>query len=176
MLNLFQKYRRLGATSARIQREDFCQYFFSIPEHAWMSEDANTFGVFKACFERLPSALLATLLRQPLLFIPSQVFKSEGAARFQMNNTVVIFPEFQKLFKRGAVEAVAFVAHELALVLYELENPVDKDPLMAEVEADKFVCDMGLADELEQLLLSMDESTEKRLRLTYLTFKSLGIN
>jgi hypothetical protein len=40
---------------------------------------------------------------------------------------------------------------------------------MAEVGADKFVCDIGLADELEDLLLMLDETIEKRLRLTYLT-------
>ena len=41
--------------------------------------------------------------------------------------------------------------------------------MMAEVEADKFVCDIGLCDELEDLLLMLDETIEKRLRLTYLT-------
>lgn len=176
MLNLFQKYRRLGTSTQRVQRDDFCQYFFAIPEHAWMNECAQTYGVFRACFERLPSALLVTLMRQPLLFVQSQNFTQQTAARYQLHNTVVIFPEYQRLLKRGASEAVAFIAHELALVLYEIDAASEKDPLMAEVEADKFVCDLGLADELESLLLAMDESTEKRLRLTYLTFKAFGVS
>ncbi len=63
---------------------------------------------------------------------------------------------------------MAYLAHELAFLLYELEES-KTDPLMAEVGADKFVCDIGLADELEDLLLMLDETIEKRLRLTYLT-------
>ena len=50
------------------------------------------------------------------------------------------------------------------------------DPMMAEIEADKFVCDLGLADQLEQFLLALDESPEKRLILTQLSLKALGIN
>jgi hypothetical protein len=47
---------------------------------------------------------------------------------------------------------------------------------MAEVGADKFVCDIGLADELEELLLMLDETIEKRLRLTYLTINHFTSN
>jgi hypothetical protein len=119
--------------------------------------------------------LLATFMRQPVSFVRSQEFNSASPTRYQMNSTVVVFPEYQRLLTRSNGQAVAFLAHEVALVLYELED-VEKDPLMAEVEADKFVCDLGLADELEQFLLAMDESSEKRMRLTYLTFKALGIN
>jgi hypothetical protein len=89
---------------------------------------------------------------------PGQVF----------GNTVVVFPEFQKLLKTSKPAAVAYLAHELAFLLYELED-AKSDPLMAEVGADKFVCDIGFADALEELLLMLDETIEKRLRLTYLT-------
>jgi hypothetical protein len=85
-----------------------------------------------------------------------------------LTNTVVIFPEFLKLLKSPKKAAVAYLAHELAFLLYELEE-AKADPLMAEVGADKFVCDIGLSDELEELLLMLDETVEKRLRLTYLT-------
>lgn len=176
MLNLFQKYRRTAAPSNREQRDQFTSYFFAQEDHGWISAQPQTRAAFEQLFARLPSALLVNLMRHPLSFVPSQTFQTQGAARYQLRNTVVIFPEYQRLLARKGLEAVAFLAHEVAMVLYEIESVEDKDPLMAEVEADKFVCDMGLADELEQLLLSMDESTEKRLRLTYLTFKSLGIN
>ena len=85
-----------------------------------------------------------------------------------LSNTIVVFPEFQNLLRSDKKSAVAYLAHELAFVLYEMEGG-KKDPLMAEVEADKFVCDIGLTFELEDLLLMLDETIEKRLRLTYLT-------
>jgi hypothetical protein len=53
-------------------------------------------------------------------------------------------------------------------VLLELEG-MKGDSIMAEVEADKFVSDLGLTFELEELLLMLDETVEKRVRLTYLT-------
>jgi len=176
MLNLFQKYRRTAAPWNRDQREKFSTYFFAHEDHAWISANPQIQQAFNDLFARLPSAFLVNLMRHPLSFVPSQAFQRNGAARYQLGNTIVVFPEYQRLLTRKGLEAVAFLAHEVAMVLYEVETQDDKDPLMAEVEADKFVCDIGLADELEQLLLGMDESSEKRLRLTYLTFKSLGIN
>jgi hypothetical protein len=176
MLNLFQKYRRPAAPTNREQRAQFSAYFFAQDDHTWINSQPQTLLAFEQLFARLPSALLVNLMRHPLSFVPSQTFQKNGAARYQMGNTIVVFPEYQRLLTRTGLEAVAFLAHEVAMVLYEIESTDEKDPLMAEVEADKFVCDIGLADELEQLLLGMDESSEKRLRLTYLTFKSLGIN
>ncbi len=176
MLNLFQKYRRPTGTQGKEVRQQFGDYFFSLEDHAWMSAAGETRAVFENLLARLPSALLLSLWQRPLAFVPSQDYQKNGAARYHSQNTIVVFPEYQRLLKQGDFAAVAFVAHELAMVLYELDNAQDKDPLMAEVEADKFVCDLGLGDELEQLLLAMDESTEKRLRLTYLTIQVLGIN
>ncbi len=174
MLNLFQKYRR-SAASNHNQREAFKTYFFQNDDHRWITESPRVKENFEKLFDRLPMGLLATFMRQPVSFVRSQEFNAASPARYQMNNTVVVFPEYQRLLTRSNGQAVAFLAHEVALVLYELED-VEKDPLMAEVEADKFVCDLGLADELEQFLLAMDERSEKRMRLTYLTFKALGIN
>ncbi|MBY0515569.1 MAG: hypothetical protein K2P81_01585 [Bacteriovoracaceae bacterium] len=176
MLNLFQKYRRSSTQTHKEQREQFKKYFFSEADHSWILQNAKIKETFETLVTMLPAALLTKLVQHTIAFVPSQVFQALGAHRYQMRNTVVVFPEYQRLLARGGKEAVAFLAHEVALVIYELEAEGERDPLMAEVEADKFVCDLGLADELEQLLLAMDESTEKRLRLTYLTFKSLGIN
>ncbi len=176
MLNLFQKYRRTPSSSQRDLRQQFKDYFFAQSEHAWISENKLTRGHFETLFDRLPSALLANFMRHPLFFVTSKTYQFEGASRFQMKNTVVVFPVYEELLAKKSLEAVAFLAHELALVIYDLDEQSEKDPLMAEVEADKFVCDIGLADELESLLLSMDESAEKRLRLTYLTFQAFGVN
>lgn len=176
MLNLFQKYRRTPNSSQRELRIQFKDYFFSQSDHHWISENKNTRSHFETLFDRLPASLLANFMRHPLFFVTAKTFQFEGASRYQMKNTVVIFPVYESILAKKGLEAVAFLAHELALVIYELDVESEKDPLMAEVEADKFVCDIGLADELETLLLSMDESAEKRLRLTYLTFQAFGIS
>lgn len=174
MLNLLQKYRH-RALSRTSSKQEYVRYFLSLPEHAWVGKHAGVQRCFDELFLRVPMALVADLLRHPFCFVPSVDFQAKGAACFQMKNTIVVFPEFEALLRQGEGAGIAFLAHELAMVLYELENAADKDPLMAEVEADKFVCDLGLADELEQLLLAQDESDGKRLRLTYLTFNAFGV-
>ncbi len=175
MLNLLQKYRH-RALSRPSSKQEYVRYLLALPEHAWIAAHPGVQRCFDELFTRVPLALVADLLRHPFCFVPAADFKEKGAARFHMKNTIVVFPEFEQLLRKGEGAGVAFLAHEMAMVLYELENAADKDPLMAEVEADKFVCDLGLAEELEQLLLAQDESDGKRLRLTYLTLNAFGID
>jgi len=168
MLNIIQKYFKKDRSNKAQLRANFEAMFFSLPEHQWMNEE-NIKNHFKVFFQHLPAGLIEALMTtQPLTFVPSEAMKGQRKLGEVLTNTVVIFPEFQKLLKSRNSAAVAYLAHELGFILYELED-AKSDPLMAEVGADKFVCDLGLADELEKLLLMLDETIEKRLRLTYLT-------
>lgn len=175
MLNLLQKYRQ-RTLAKNVSKADFAAHFIGRPEHEWIVSHPKIKASFETLFNLLPSNLVVEMTRQPFCFVPSEEFREKGPTHYHLRNTVVVFPEFKELLSQGSGEGVAFLAHEVALVLYELENTDDKDPIMAEVEADKFVCDLGLADDLERLLLAMDESAGKRLRLTYLTFNAFGIN
>lgn len=168
MMNLIQKFFSKDRSHKGQVRKNFEHYFFSMPEHAWL--DAPQIRAhFDKLFQHLPVGVLDALMtKYPVSFVPSQELKSKNRVGQVLTNTVVVFPEFQKLLLTNKSAAVAYLAHEIAFILYELEEK-GSDPLMAEVEADKFVCDLGLADELEQLLLMLDETIEKRLRLTYLT-------
>lgn len=168
MLNLIQKYFKKERSDKVKIRSHFTQYFFSLPEHAWINE-RNLNSHFENLFAHLPIGLIEAMMTQhPVVFVPSETLRSQNKAGTALSNTVVVFPEFQKLLRSPKRAAVAYLAHELGFLLYELES-AKVDPLMAEVGADKFVCDVGLADELEDLLLMLDETIEKRLRLTYLT-------
>lgn len=169
MFNLIQKYFKTDRSDKSVLRNNFSAYFYSLPEHQWIIE-RNMQGHFDRLFERLPAGLIESMMTQyPVVFIPSEELKARGhKPGTVVSNTVVVFPEFQKLLQSRQRAAVAYLAHELAFLLYELGQH-QVDPMMAEVEADKFVCDIGLSDELEDLLLMLDETIEKRLRLTYLT-------
>ena len=168
MLNLIQKYFNKDRSDKVKIRENFSFYFFSLPEHQWITEQ-NLKPHFDKLFQHLPAGLIETMMtKYPVIFVPSETMKGLRRPGQVLTNTVVIFPEFQKLLRSPKRAAVAYLAHELAFLLYEIEGS-KTDPLMAEVGADKFVCDIGLSDELEDLLLMLDETIEKRLRLTYLT-------
>ncbi|HXH73966.1 MAG TPA: hypothetical protein VNJ08_03325 [Bacteriovoracaceae bacterium] len=168
MLNLIQKFFSNVRSDKSVIRKNFSVYFYSLPEHQWIIEN-NLTAHFNSLFSHLPSGVLEALMsKYPVVFVPSEMLKDQQPVGMVLTNTIVIFPEFQKLLKTNKKSAVAYLAHELAFVLYEFEGNRN-DPLMAEIEADKFVCDLGLTFELEELLLMLDETVEKRLRLTYLT-------
>ena len=167
MMNLIQKFISKDRSNKSALRTNFSHYFFSLPEHQWITT-STTKTHFEELFSRLPAGVLdAMMTKYPVSFVQSQSMKNP-AHKNMFGNSIVVFPEFQKLIAGSKRSAVAYLAHELAFVLYELES-AKIDPLMAEVEADKFVCDLGLMFELEEFLLMLDETIEKRLRLTYLT-------
>lgn len=178
MLNLLGKFFASNSDHQKKKeiRHQFQEYFFSQPEHEWISANAQTKAHFEMVLKRLPFGLIEKLFFQhAIVFVPSSEFRSKAVKNYSLKNTVVVFPQFENLLRTNKKYAEAYLAHEVAFLVYELEEPA-MDPMMAEVEADKFVCDLGLADELEQFLLALDESPEKRLRLTYLTLKAFGLN
>ena len=162
MLNFITRFFQVNPT-AKAQREQFKNYFFSMPEHQWFDE--FTKDHFEKIITHLPVGVLTHLMtKEPLHFVPARDFSPENDRR----SCIVIFPEFEKLLKSKSPAAVAFVAQEVALLLLEAEEP-QMDELTRELEADKFVADLGFTFELEELLFMLDESVEKRLRLSYLT-------
>lgn len=169
MMNLIQKFLSKDRTNKSHIRKNFIAHFYSQFEHQWiLNSEAKTH--FDKLFAHLPAGLLESMMsKHPVVFMPSQeVTHDLRSGSVWSYNTIVVFPEFQKLLQSEQKSAVAYLAHELAFVLCELSGQPGES-LMAEVAADKFVSDLGLTFELEELLLMLDETVEKRLRLTYLT-------
>lgn len=176
MMNLIQRFLSKDRSSKAHIRKNFSDYFFSIPEHQWINETCNK-SHFDKLFSHLPAGVLeAMMTKYPVVFIPSYNLKDSHRPGMVFSNTIVVFPEFQRLLASNKKAAVAYLAHELAFTLLELEEGMKGDNLMAEIEADKFVSDLGLTFELEDLLLMLDETVEKRLRLTYLTINHFKDN
>ncbi len=167
MMNLIQRFLSKDRSNKSQIRKNFRANFFALPEHQWITESCNT-AHFDKLFSHLPANLLQELMTSShVVFVPSsrlREYRNVGA----VSNAIVVFPEFQALLSSEKKAAVAYLAHEIAFMLLELDG-VTGESIMAEVTADKFVADLGLTFELEELLLMLDESLEKRVRLTYLT-------
>lgn len=175
MLNLIQRYLSKDRASKPQIRKNFVEYFFSLPEHKWINDTCNR-SHFDKLFAHLPVGVLeAMMTKYPVVFVPSSEVRRNTPGTV-LANTIVVFPEFQRLLMSDKKSGIAYLAHEIAFVLLELEEGMKGDSIMAEVEADKFVSDMGLTFELEELLLMLDESIEKRVRLTYLTINHFAEN
>ena len=171
MLNLIQRFFNKAQYDKTLARKNFTEFFFAQAEHAWIS-DSPAREHFEKLFQILPAGVLQVMTtKYPMVFVQSSSFVNKPSRL----NTIVVFPEFQKLLQSPKRSAVAYLAHEIAFVLFELEEPAGPT-LMAEIEADKFVCDLGLTFELEEFLLMLDETVEKRLRMTYLTSHHFNSN
>ena len=165
MLNLFKRFQKpLGRDT---KKADFLKYFYSQPEHHWILSHDKVRKTFDHVWERVPTGVMEYFYHNSLCFVTQADYR-KIPLEYNLKNTLVVFPKMIDLLLEEQESAMAFVAHEIGLTLYELESPVN-DAIMAEIEADKFVCDLGLERELEKFLLAQDESPEKRLRLTYLT-------
>lgn len=168
MFNFITRFFQTNHSTNKDFRQQFANYFFSQPEHLWFDDSIRAH--FEKLFQHLPVGVLKYLLtEQSVQFIQSHQFQTG----MNFKSYVVIFPEFEKLIRSNSKAAVAFLAQELALLLIEGEES-HLDELSRELEADKFVSDLGFTFELEELLLMLDESVEKRMRLCYLTSHHLS--
>jgi hypothetical protein len=173
MFNLIHRFLNQRNSKLRLHPQAFFEEeFLTRSEHYWIKDNSQSQFIFQKLWEHLPKSLHQFILEDQVSFVLSTDYSQK---KFNTSShIVVIFPQFLDWFKSGEIFMKAFLAHELAFIIYEIQAK-NSDPLLAEVEADKFVCDLGLASELEQLLLKMDESPEKRLRLSYLTWNQFGI-
>lgn len=163
MFNFITRFFQTNHSTQQDYRERFAEYFFSQQEHQWFDDKIKAH--FQKLFLHLPVGVLKHLqCENPVLFIQSKSFHPG----MDLKSYIVIFPEFEELIRSSQKAAIAFLAQEIALLLLESEEP-QLNEITRELEADKFVSDLGFTFELEELLLMLDESVEKRMRLCYLT-------
>ena len=185
MLNFIQRFLSKEHLNFSQIRKDYIDFFYSLPEHQWIMKSAGK-SHFDKLINHLPAKLLQSMMSDyPVIFVRSQDIEEEmkqgrkikeglsSVRSYSLVNKIVVFPEFQKLIFSSKRCAVAYLAHEVAHLFLEIEHlkleHQENDTLKTEIEADKFVSDLGLMYELEDFLLMLDETLEKRLRLTYLT-------
>src|SRR5688572_6885689 len=111
MLNLIQKFLSKDRSNKSHIRKNFSAYFFSQPEHQWIVETCNR-AHFDKLFAHLPSGVLEAMMsKYPVTFIPSYAMKEERHMGMALSNSVVVFPEFQRLLMSDKKSAVAYLAH-----------------------------------------------------------------
>lgn len=136
MLNLLGKFFASNSDHQKKKeiRHQFQEYFFSQPEHEWISANAQTKAHFEMVLKRLPFGLIEKLFFQhAIVFVPSSEFRSKAVKNYSLKNTVVVFPQFENLLRTNKKYAGAYLAHEVAFLVYELEEPA-MDPMMAKLK------------------------------------------
>lgn len=165
MLNKYFKKTNIK----KFTKSVFIADFYGKPEHQWILKERYIKANFDDFIDSLPLNVMEKLVKKNhTIFVPSNG-KYGCAISDNQQNIIIIFPElFRLLQSTAAGEAFAILAHELGHVING-HSKRNIDTMEAQIEADTFAAEIGYADDLENFLLSMPESTEKRLRLSYLT-------
>jgi hypothetical protein len=153
----------------KVDKSDWINYLLAIPEHAWLHQDRYVKNHFIDFLEDLPVKTLKKMIKDvPVIFVPSSG-KYSCAINCQHYSVIMIFPELMNLLQSTAKSYYkAIMAHELGhVILQHGKNNIKV--LEAQIEADRFAAKLGYINELENFLLEMPESIEKRVRLSYLT-------
>lgn len=152
-----------------ISRSEWIQFILDSPEHQWINENRYIQANFLDFFEALPKATLVKMVKNtPTIFVPSSG-RYSCAIDSNSINVILVFPELMALLKSTAISNFkAILAHELGHVMLNHGKRKIKS-LDAQIEADLFAAKLGFVDDLENFLLDMPESIEKRVRLSYLT-------
>lgn len=153
----------------KLEKQQIVSFVLGRGEHLWIQENNCLLAHISDFLERLPRDVLnETFVMKDTIFARSNG-KYACSVSTMEQNLIIIFPEIYNLLtKYNDGWAKAVLAHELGHIHLGHSKNMD-DPMEAQVDADKFACDMGYLDNLEAFLHDQVESVEKRVRLTFLT-------
>lgn len=163
MLNLLKRIRHFES------REKFLKYFFSMPEHDWIISDKYIMANLHDFFDHIPLKHINYFFAdRPVYFVLSSG-KYSCSVEHCNDRVIIVFPELYRLLKSSFDGyAKAILAHELGH-LYQSHANKSISILEAQVEADTYAINLGLASQLAEFLEEQPESIEKRVRLSFVT-------
>lgn len=169
MFNLVRKNKPVKTT-----KKQWIQIFYKTPEHDWILEDKYIKANFDDFLESVPTSLIREMITKfNIVFVPITAKFSCAVSRA---NVVLIFPELYDLLSSTALSPFkGILVHEIAHIALE-HGTKQLSVMKAQVEADAFAIELGFSEDLENFLLDLPESIEKRIRLSYLTSRYYNSN
>ena len=143
-----------------IQQEDpkdrLYRKVFRLAPNRWMLDDKYALRCIQILFDALPNPSLKHLSALDIFFIRSDGILASTVAPRKKSHLVIIYPELFKMMRSAApLRASAVLAHELGHII--LRHSARKiGPTTAQIEADRFVAEIGLGRELRQVLLGYE--------------------
>lgn len=164
------KFRAKKKNSLKsLHKEELIELYLAWPEHYWICENKYIKSTFEEFLGELPKKILLQICKDNGVRFMLSSGKFGCAISRSESSIVLLFPEILSLLKTTAISNVkGMLAHELGHILLA-HSKRDITILEAQVEADKFACDLGYLEEIENFLLDLPESIEKRVRLSYIT-------
>lgn len=167
MLNYF---RRKTKTIGQL-REEIKDSFFKSSHHAWMSEDRYIKRAFIFLLDNLSEEGLNFLHpnKNEAFFIKGNGKLGTALGAKKNTHLILVYPDLIKMLTSGApLMGVAVLAHELGHLVKGHSFKLI-DPLEAQCEADMFAYEMGLGNELQEVLMDQPFNIETKTRIARLT-------
>lgn len=145
---------------------DYLELFFSDRAHNWIRKDKDIYRAFVLLFECLPRNVKRSLLKKKkLTFIRSEQNFATTIEAPSDRSLVIVYEELIKLFKGPLFpQGVAVLAHEIGHIINN-HSKRKISMLEAQFEADKFVIDIGLEEELIDFLTDHCLKGDCKIRL-----------
>ncbi|MBK27048.1 MAG: hypothetical protein CME70_23795 [Halobacteriovorax sp.] len=167
MLNYFKRKTK----TINQKRSEIKEAFFKSPHHNWISEDRYIKRAFAFLLDNLNEEAINFLYpnKQEAFFIKGNGRLGTALGAKKNTHLILVYPDLIKMLTSGApLMGVAVLAHELGHIVKGHSFKVI-DPLQAQCEADEFAYEMGLGNELQEVLMDQKPNLETRTRIARLT-------
>ena len=167
MLNLFKRKTK----TINQMREEIKDAFFVSSHHAWISEDRYIKRAFAFLLDNLTEEAVNFLHpnMNEAFFIRGNGRLGTALAAKKNTHLILVYPDLIKMLTSGApLMGIAVLAHELGHLVKGHSFKVI-DPLEAQCEADQVAYEMGLGNELQEVLMDQPYSIEAKVRISRLT-------
>ena len=167
MLNFFKrKTKTINQMRGEVKRA-----FFQSSHHAWISEDRYIKRAFVFLLDNLTEEGLAFLHpnKNAAFFIKGNGRLGTALGTKKNTHLILVYPDLIKMLTSGApLMGVAVLAHELGHLIKGHSFKMI-DPLEAQCEADQVAYEMGLGNELQEVLMDQPNTLETKVRISRLT-------
>ncbi len=146
--------------------QNFIKHFFSESVHNWIRKDKDYYRAFTLLFECLPSDIKLQLIRKnKLVFIKVEGQYASSLELPHKKSFVIIYNDLLKLLKGPYFpQGVAVLAHEIGHIInHHAKRQISI--LDSQFEADQFVIDIGLEEELIDFLSDHIDVGDCKIRL-----------
>ena len=167
--------RKKITAQKKYSKEEVLKRIYLHPQNSWGVNEKVIYRSIDDLFSRLNQEHLNFFGKNhPLIFIPTSGVYSCALSFPAKIPIILMFPDLiKKLSAANPDEGLAILAHELGHIFYR-HSDKNIPILEAQIEADDFAYQVGLARELTEVLLQFND-LDTRTRVSYLTSKILSI-
>lgn len=164
-------FRKTAKTlTLKERRQRYKEKFFSANTHYWIVEDPalyKAFNWFLDCFDSRTLTFLEN--SKEVIFLHTTGSMGSALSSLEKYHVIIVYPDLKNLLKSASLtHGMSVLAHELGHIIGRHSYRAIS-PLEAQVEADEFACRLGFGHELQDILLDQPESTDTRVRISYIT-------